>query len=134
MIRGTDTIFRFKIPCKPDELNWATIKFWQPNNNGTTERPLPIIKTKEDRFPSDENLLIVRLTAEETARFSDRLKAYVQMRGCCGGVFGSKKTIIPIYSMDDDIIANDDDYVILDGGIVDANTITYTILDGNIIV
>lgn len=45
MVRGATAQFKFKLPYKASEFNWATIQFWQPNNNGTPTAPLPITKT-----------------------------------------------------------------------------------------
>lgn len=45
MVRGATAQFKFKLPYPAGEFNWATIKFWQPNNIGTPTAPLPITKT-----------------------------------------------------------------------------------------
>ena len=39
MIRGTTAQFKFKLPYAKNELQWITMKFWQPGNDGTTEAP-----------------------------------------------------------------------------------------------
>ena len=44
MVRGTTARFKFTLPYMKSELQWVTIKFWQPGNVGTTRAPLPIIK------------------------------------------------------------------------------------------
>ena len=127
MIRGTTAQFKFKLPYTKEELAWATIKFWQPGNSGTTEAPLPITKRLDHCEPSDDlQELCVSLTAEETSRFSDKYKAKVQLRAQHldnGTVFGSRPQLITVYPMLDAIIeedptmpgANDEGFVILDG-------------------
>jgi hypothetical protein len=73
MIRGTTAQFKFKLPYTKEELAWATIKFWQSRN---TNPLLPITKKLEHcDAPDDSKELCVSLTAEETARFSDKYKA-----------------------------------------------------------
>lgn len=130
MIRGTEAAFRFKLPCSFDDLSWVEVKFWQRNYYGTEKHPLPIIKTKIDCCAYGTNAMIVKLTAEETARFSNTKKAYVQMRANNGATFGCKEKEIIVYAMDDGLIDAADDYIILDGGIV-TDEEDYTILDGN---
>ena len=108
MIRGTTAQFRFKTPYPPTELEWITIKFWQPGNK---HELLPIIRTKTNCSSTDnENELCVSLDATETKRFSDKYKAKVQLRAHhvgTGTTFGSRTQSINVYSMDDDIINND---------------------------
>lgn len=121
MIRGTTAQFKFKLPCKKQELSEATIKFWQSNNPNSR---LPIIKTLAN-CGGQEDLpeLYVSLSAEETARFSDKYKAKIQLRAKFNGtVFGSKTLLNTVYPMSDDIIGNDpipptedEEWVILDG-------------------
>ena len=110
MIRGTTAQFRFKIPYAKGELEWATIKFWQPGNEGTPLAPLPITKRLEHCSASlDSYELCINLTAEETLRFSDKLKARVQLRARTneGTVFGSRETLISVYPINDDIVTDD---------------------------
>lgn len=121
MIRGTTAQFKFKLPCKKQELDEVTIKFWQSNNPNSR---LPIIKTLV-HCGGQEDLpeLYVSLSAEETARFSDKYKANIQLRAKFNGtVFGSKTLLNTVYPMPDDIIGNDpippaedEEWVILDG-------------------
>lgn len=127
MIRGTTTRFRFNIPYKVDTLEWVTIKFWQPGNPGTTLAPLPIIKKFNKPIDKSDNSyeLTVTLSAEETARFSDKFKVRVQLRAANeqNAIFACKEQLITVYPMNDDIIeenpdlgeTNDEGYVILDG-------------------
>jgi len=124
MIRGTTAQFTFKLPYTKAELEWATIKFWQPNNPSEL---LPITKNLENcSAPNDSKELCVSLTAEETSRFLDKYKAKVQIRACCstsGTIFGSRPQLITVYPMLDDFIverqvlptANEEGLVILDG-------------------
>lgn len=110
MIRGTTAQFKFKIPYMKQDLLWATIKFWQPGNNGTLLAPLPITKRlKHCSAPDDSYELYINLTAEETLRFSDRSKAIVQLRAQTldGATFASKETLISVYPINDDIITDD---------------------------
>ena len=123
MIRGTTAQFKFKLPCIKNELLWATIKFWQPNN---TNEFLPITKKLEDcDAPDDSKELYVSLTPEETKRFSDKYKAKVQLRAqnLDGTTFGCRPKLISVYPMRDDIIdedptlpaENDEGFIVLDG-------------------
>lgn len=125
MIRGTTAQFKFKLPYAKNELQWVTMKFWQPGNDGTTEAPLPIIKRKTHCDSSDDSKeLSVSLTCEETLRFTDKLKAKVQMRAqhTSGLVFGSKEKIVTVYPLADDLTQDtilpgesDDGWIVLDG-------------------
>ena len=121
MIRGTTAQFKFKLPCPKSELTSITIKFWQSNN---PHNRLPIMKSLNNCGGSDElPELSVSLSAEETARFSDKYKAKIQLRGAYNGhIFGSKTILRTVYPMPDDIIGNDptfpaedDEWIILDG-------------------
>ena len=124
MVRGTTAQFKFKLPYKTEELLWATIKFWQPNN---PSKLLPITRKLDDCATTDNPMeLCVSLTAEETSRFTDKYKAKVQLRAQhsnSGTVFGDKTRLITVYPMRDDIIeedpnlpnANEDGWIVLDG-------------------
>lgn len=76
MIRGTTAQFKFKLPYSKDELEWITIKFWQPNNSDTS---LPITKYKSNCSELVSHEICVSLSANETAKFSDKYKAMVQL-------------------------------------------------------
>ena len=125
MIRGTTAQFKFKVPYPKNELQWVTMKFWQPGNNGTTEAPLPIIKKKTHCESADNSTdLYVSLTSEETLRFSSKLKARVQLRAQhnSGLVFASKEEVVPVYPMSDDLVQDpvlpgeiDDEWIVFDG-------------------
>lgn len=142
MIRGTTAQFKFKLPYAKEELSWATIKFWQPNN---TNEFLPITKRLEHcDVASNVNELCVSLTAEETARFLDKYKARVQLRAQhadSGTVFGSRPELITVYPMLDDIIKedptmpseNDEGFIVLDGETVSTNEEDFVAQDGNMV-
>ena len=106
MVRGADTQFQFKIPYMCSDLHVVKIFFWQPENNGpSTDRPLPIIKKLEQCFfDNDSNQLNVILDREETLRFSDKRKAYVQMNALTnsGVSFSSPRKLIKVYPCGND--------------------------------
>ena len=107
MIRGTSTQFTFKLPFPKRELQWATIKFWQPHNTSTL---LPITKKLEDcDAPDDFEGLCISLNGEETARFLDKFRANVQLRAqhINGTIFGVRPQFITVYPMNDNIIEED---------------------------
>lgn len=125
MIRGTTTLFKYKLPYALSEFEWITIKFWQPNNT----RLNPITRRlEEDDLSSqtDTNEVAVSLTSAETAEFLDQYKARMQLRALhnTGTVFGSRPQWITVYPMLDDFIQEDE----LIGG-ESANGLI--ILDGN---
>lgn len=125
MIRGTTAQFKFKVPYPKNELQWVTMKFWQPGNNGTLEAPLPIIKKKTHCEGADDSTdLYVSLSADETLRFTSKFKARVQLRAQhnSGFVFASKEEVIPVYPISDDLVQDpiipdglDDGWIVLDG-------------------
>ena len=132
MIRGTTARFSFKLPYIKRELEQATIKFWQPNNQS---KFLPITRTLSDcGGASDDYVLYVSLRPDETALFSEEYRAKVQLcatHGPSGTVFGSRPQLITVYPMNDDIIEEppvvpdspsvpeeQDGWVIFDGGII----------------
>ena len=106
MIRGTTAQFQFKLPYSMNELEWITIKFWQPENPHPL---LPITKYKSNCEELDDGKISVSLLSTETARFSDKYKAIMQLRAqpAGGEVFGCKKNLITVYPMLDDIIEED---------------------------
>jgi hypothetical protein len=125
MIRGTTAQFKFKLPYSNGQLDWVTIKFWQPGN---MDSRLPITKTKSNcSVTENSNEICVSLTATETAIFSDKYKAKVQMRAqpFAGAPFGSRQHLFTVYPMLDDIIDEDptvepevptqEGWIILDG-------------------
>jgi hypothetical protein len=124
MIRGTTAQFKFKLPYPKEELEWATMKFWQPGN---MNEYLPITKKLEDcDAPADSTELCVSLTADQTMIFSEKRKAKVQLRAKhrnSGAVFGSRPQLFTVYPMNDEILEedptlpaeNEEGWVILDG-------------------
>lgn len=131
MIRGTNAQFKFQLPYKFSELERVKITFWQPDNNGPAiDRPLPIIKVLGQCSPSNiPNELYVTLNQEETLRFADDRKAYVQLRASTieGIPIASLKQSITVYPVYDDSILDDEilptpDYeglVFLDGSTIE---------------
>lgn len=127
MIRGTTARFTFKLPCAKGELLQATIKVTQANN---PSRYLPITRQlSECGGHNDENILRVSLRPDETALFSEKYKATIQLRATRidGTVFGSRPQLITVYPMNDDIIedippvlpeVNEDGWIIFDGGVI----------------
>jgi len=127
MIRGANAEFRFKMPYDFSELAIVKITFWQDNNNGpSNDRPLPILKVKEQcRQGSQSNELSITLSQEETLRFTEKRKAKVQLRAvtATGTPFASREQLITVYPVYDDSILDDvilptptyDGLIILDG-------------------
>ena len=108
MIRGTNAQFKFRLPYKFSELDWVNIVFWQPENTGPeSSRPLPITKVLEQCSQTEiSNELSVTLNQEETLRFIETRKAYVQLRAATleGVNIASKKQQITVYPIYDDSI------------------------------
>ena len=127
MIRGTTAQFKFKLPYPKDELAWVTIKFWQPGN---LDNRLPITKQLTNCSTTENpNEVCVSLLASETALFSDKYKAKLQLRAQhsdSGTTFGSHPQLVTVYPMHDEIIeedptlpvANSEGWVILDGEVI----------------
>lgn len=112
MIRGTDAKFKFKLTCNCSELESATITFWQKDNNGPSEdRPLPIIKVLSQCTQADApDELYVELNEEETLRFSDDRKAYVQLITTTvdGTSTASREKMFTVYPIYDEAMLGDD--------------------------
>ena len=126
MIRGTPAQFNIKLPYSKDELDWINIAFWQ-SSNPTFQSP--IVKNKSHCEMTDKpNEIRVSLSSNETAAFSDKYKAKMQLRAqpLFGAPFGSRECLITVYPMRDDIIDDDiippasteDGWIILDGGTI----------------
>ena len=131
MIRGTTAQFKFKLPYTLGELQWVVMQFWQPGNNGTPDAPLPIVKRKTkiaadgtELLFGDSKEILVSLTSHETLRFTDKLKARVQLRAqhTDGTVFASHQELVTVYPLSDDLIheevlpgENNDGWIVLDG-------------------
>ena len=112
MIRGTNAQFKFRLPYNFSELETVKISFWQPDNNGPAlDRPLPIVKILQQCSQSDvPNELCVTLNQEETLRFVDDRKAYVQLRAATfdGIPIASKEKMITVYPVYDDSILDEE--------------------------
>ena len=106
MIRGTTAQFKFKLPYSLSELDSVTIKFWQ---SGNPDDSLPIYKYKQNCVERVAREIYVSLRPSETALFSDKYKAKLQLRAQpnVGGPFGSMEQLITVYPMPDDIIIDD---------------------------
>ena len=101
MIKGTNAEFGFNIPYPYSELSDIKILFWQPENKGPSpDRSLPITKSFLQCFSRSEKQFSTILDCEETDRFSDKRKAYVEMRATTksGISFGSKPRAITVYT------------------------------------
>lgn len=110
MIRGTTAQFQFNLPYQCCDLSLIKVTFWQSNNNGPSDdRPLPIVKFIRD-LSGDSKVITVKLSEDETLRFLDKYKAYVQLRGKTieGSVFASKPQMITVYPLYDNAILVDD--------------------------
>lgn len=130
MIRGTNAQFKFSLPYDYSELKTVKIVFWQPDNDGPSlDRPLPIIKVLGQCSPSNTpKELCVTLNQEETLRFSEERKAYVQLHAKTheGIPIASREKIITVYPLYDDSILDDnilptpdyDDLIFLDGSTI----------------
>jgi hypothetical protein len=140
MIRGTTAQFKFKLPYPKDELEWITIMFWQPNNPNLQ----PIYKNKTCCSSTDNpNEICVSLSADETALFSDKYKAKVQLRArlLLGEPFGCRERMITVYPMNDSILGNSDPTIaitpteqgwfILDSGDINDATAERIVLDAH---
>lgn len=111
MIRGTTAQFKFLLPYDRDDVAEATIVFWQDGNNGTISHPLPIYKSLVDCVTKNNpREIYVTLEKDETLRFSEKRKAYVQLTASTveGTDFGSRKQLITVYPVYDDSILDDD--------------------------
>ena len=125
MIRGTTAPFTFKMPIKGSEVAEVEIKFWQRNNSGTPDIPLPItIRIGSGAvLQKDSNELYVELEPKQTSVFTDKRKASVQgvITAKNGFKYGIKETLITVDSLykDSEATASDIDdtvdVVILDG-------------------
>ncbi len=122
MIRGITAQFKFKLPYALEDIDSVTIKFWQPNNPNDS---LPIYKNKANCEEREEKEIYVSLRPSETALFSDKYKAKLQLRAqpTVGASFGCKEQTVTVYPMPDDIIIDDptiekDGWFIFDGGTI----------------
>lgn len=128
MIRGTNHDFQIKMPYDYDDVPYITVVFWQKDNNGSEKfGPLPIKKFHDDCIVSAANNkeITVTLNPDETARFLDDRKAYMQFSATTssGIRFGCTQREITVYPMYNDSILGDitpssenNGLIILDGG------------------
>ena len=128
MIRGTTAQFRYALPYNFDDLDEATVTFWQPGNGGLAfEGSLPIIKTTLNgvtHLPDNKYVVYVTLTREETLRFITERKAKTQLKGKTksGIDFASREKYITVYPIadgsdtDDPTLPSNNGFVLLDGG------------------
>ena len=133
MVRGTTAQFKFSLPYDYSEIEVARVVFWQPGNNGTTEAPLPIYKSLAQCCGTNNpKELSVTLSQSETLRFSDKLKAKVQLSAKTfeGTRFASKQELITVYPIYDDSILGDDDDIVIPP---DIDNDGFIILDGETI-
>ena len=119
MIRGTTAQFKFELPCMANELESATIVFWQ---EGIKNDYLPI-KKNLTHCSMEGKYLYVSLTDSETFMFSDKLKARVQLKAEYNGtVFASRQQLVTVYPLNDvsdkPPAPNENGWAILDGGSV----------------
>lgn len=112
MVRGTTAQFKFRLPYDICDISVIKITFWQKENSGPDpSRPLPIVKVLDQCGQSNlPNEITVTLTKEETLRFADDRKAYVQLQGKTADkvAFASKQETITVYPVYDDSILDDD--------------------------
>lgn len=114
LIRGADTQFVFDIPCNCTDVASAKVTFWQPENNGPDEfHLLPITRTINELTSAmiAEKKFKVVLTKEETLRFSDKRKAYVQIAitktvSAGGACIPSKQEMITVYPARDELFTS----------------------------
>ena len=107
MIRATCQQFRFKLPYIKEQVKKVQITFWQEENEGTEDCPLPITKGIDDCAGDPTSKEInVTLNQVETAAFETDRKAFVQFRGLTTDdfAFGSRAMPITVYPVKDDTI------------------------------
>lgn len=127
MIRGITAQFKFKLPYALKDIDNLVVKFWQSNNPSES---LPIFKYKSSCEERVEKEIYVSLRPSETALFSDKYKAKLQLRAqpIIGVPFGTEEQLIPVYPMPEDIIIDDptidpdipkeDEWFVFDGGTI----------------
>ncbi len=140
MIRGTTEQFQFKIPYKYEEVEYVEITFLQEDVFGTADAPFPIKKyLNACDDTTGTNILRIVLHPNETMRFIDTKKAFVQLVGRTfeGNVFSHRKHQITVYPVCSDHIfapisppVTDDGWLIIDGGVIVDGPGGNIILDG----
>lgn len=132
MIRGGSTGFKLPLPCRCQDVSKITFVCGQTNNSGpSANRPLPIVKVlSQCQMQQDPPCLIIRLNREETMRFSDDRKAYVQFAGETkdGSPIICRKQYINVYPLEHGDIFDSDiviptptpgqDFISLDGAAI----------------
>lgn len=128
MIRGATTQFNFVLPRKVVDIASVKIVFWQESYFGPAiDRKLPITKVLgQCSMTDDPNELTVILNQEETLRFIEDRKAYVQIKAVAtdGLSYTGKKRAFTVYPVYDDNILGDeviptpdpDGLIFFDGG------------------
>lgn len=143
MIRGTSEQFQFKIPYKYEDVQFVEIVFWQDDVIGTVDSPFPIKKyLSACDDTSGTNILSLTLQPNETARFTDKKKAFIYLTGRTleGSVFSNRKYTITVYPMYGSELfepsnppGTDDGWRIVDGGHIVEDYNGTMILDGGAI-
>lgn len=95
MIRGTTAPFKFQVPYDTSTITAIVVTFSQKHWTNPGPNPIPIhkwyvrspengvipeIPTRNDGFVFFDKEIHTSLAAEDTMRFSDKEKAYVQIR------------------------------------------------------
>ena len=115
MVRGTTAQFKFKLPCEANELISAKITFWQPGNDNFGD---PITRHL-GQCGKHGTELSVSLLPSETLRFSDKMKAKVQLKAQYGEtIFASRQQTITVYPISDAIDDGDDPLPFQDGWVI----------------
>lgn len=107
MIRGTSQPFQWRTPYDSSEIKEIRMLFWQPDNEGTEDCTLPLLKTKKMcSFDDTTKTFTVTLNQAETFAFKTDRKAYVQFRAITtsGFVFGIEAQPITVYPIEDETI------------------------------
>ena len=118
MVRGTTAQFRFKLPCRVDELVTAQITFWQPGNEGFGEAITKNLSNCE-AAPNDDHCLCVSLSTSDTLKFSDKVKAKVQLKAQYGAtIFASRQQSITVYPINNAIAEGEDPLPYKDGWVI----------------
>ena len=134
MIRGTTAQFTFKLPkeLNLNDVSYIQITAWQKGYTGTPIAPLPISKTYTNSdwgsVLKDEHTLVVVLSPEQTARFTDKLKGYIQCKVVVEGkaIYGTYEQRFTVHPMYKDMVGGD-------MGEIEQNSEGWIILDGQTI-
>lgn len=115
MIRGAEQAFKFTTAFNFDDICNIEAVWSQPNNNGTPEAPMPIVKyynkntiepttvtIRNDGFApvaGDPKSFVTMLSVEETMRFSEKYKGKVQATVYCDKVNRTDKSKIEYFTV-----------------------------------